>query len=113
MTVREHIIEHQSNLKSCRKCDDMIQPVVTGQPVASKILLVGQAPGDKEGVLGRPFAWTAGKTLFKWFASIGLEEETFIQNVYMAAVFRYFSYFDFSFAFTFLNTRKYLNPNRS
>ena len=30
---------------------------------------VGQAPGVKEPVLGRPFAWTAGKTLFGWFAA--------------------------------------------
>ncbi|MFW2373641.1 MAG: uracil-DNA glycosylase family protein [Gammaproteobacteria bacterium] len=68
----------------------MIQPVVTGQPISSKILLIGQAPGDKECVLGRPFAWTAGKTLFKWFSSIGLEEESFRQKVYMAAVCRCF-----------------------
>ena len=68
----------------------MIPPVVTGQPVVSKVLLVGQAPGDKEGIMGKPFAWTAGKTLFKWFASIGLEEEDFRQRVYMAAVCRCF-----------------------
>ena len=36
----------------------------------------GQAPGDKEPLLGRPFAWTAGKTLFKWFAgALGWSEE--------------------------------------
>jgi len=38
----------------------------------------------------RPFAWTAGKTLFKWFASIGLHEEAFRERVYMAAVCRCF-----------------------
>lgn len=68
----------------------MVPPVVTGLPVASKVLLVGQAPGDKEGGMGRPFAWTAGKTLFKWFASIGLAEEAFRSRVYMAAVCRCF-----------------------
>ena len=68
----------------------MIPPVVTGQPVASQIILVGQAPGDKEGIMGRPFAWTAGKTLFKWFASIGLQEDAFRRSVYMAAVCRCF-----------------------
>jgi len=68
----------------------MIPPVITGQPVASKVLLVGQAPGDKEGIMGKPFAWTAGKTMFKWFASIGLEQEDFRQRVYMAAVCRCF-----------------------
>jgi uracil-DNA glycosylase len=36
----------------------------------------GQAPGDKEPKLGRPFAWTAGKTLFKWFhGALGWSED--------------------------------------
>ncbi|QSA99141.1 uracil-DNA glycosylase family protein [Methylococcus sp. EFPC2] len=68
----------------------MIGPVVLGQPAVSPVLLIGQAPGDKEGALGRPFAWTAGKTLFKWFARIGLDEATFRRTVYMAAVCRCF-----------------------
>jgi len=68
----------------------MIGPVVVGQPVVSPVLLIGQAPGAREGPAGRPFAWTAGKTLFKWFAGIGLEEESFRQRVYMAAVCRCF-----------------------
>ena len=53
-------------------------------------MLVGQAPGPKEGEFGKPFAWTAGKTLFRWFASIGVDEETFRQRAYMAAVCRCF-----------------------
>jgi uracil-DNA glycosylase len=90
MLVDADIEQHQQLLKQCRLCADMLPPVVTGQPVASKVLLVGQAPGDKEGILGKPFAWTAGKTLFKWFSSIGLEEEDFRARVYMAAVCRCF-----------------------
>ena len=34
----------------------MVPPVVMGQSVASKVFLVGQAPGDKEGFMGKPFA---------------------------------------------------------
>ncbi|WP_054774746.1 uracil-DNA glycosylase family protein [Methylogaea oryzae] len=68
----------------------MIGPVVSGLPVLSPVMLVGQAPGAKEGPAGKPFAWTAGKTLFRWFASVGLEEERFRQRVYMAAVCRCF-----------------------
>ena len=56
----------------------------------SKILLLGQAPGDKEPLLQRPFAWTAGKQLFKWFATLGVDEATFRQRVYMAATCRCF-----------------------
>ncbi len=84
------IQKHTQTLKQCRRCPNMIGPVITGQPVHSSVLLIGQAPGDREGVLGRPFAWTAGKTLFRWFAEIGLEEQAFRQRAYMAAVCRCF-----------------------
>jgi uracil-DNA glycosylase len=63
---------------------------VIGNPVVSKVLLVGQAPGPKEPDIGRPFAWTAGKMLFKWFGEIGLDEAEFRGRVYMAAVCRCF-----------------------
>lgn len=90
MTSLKAIIQHQGALRECRQCPQMIPPVVVCAPVRSKILLIGQAPGDKEPALGRPFAWTAGKTLFKWFESIGLSEDRFRQQVYMAAVCRCF-----------------------
>ncbi len=69
----------------------MHKPVVIGRTVASKVILVGQAPGDKEPVLGRPFAWTAGKTLFKWFAgSLGWTEDQVRDRIFFAAVCRCF-----------------------
>jgi uracil-DNA glycosylase len=69
----------------------MIGPVVHGPPVLSKIVLVGQAPGPREGSFGRPFAWTAGKTLFRWFEeTLGVDEETFRERVYISAVARCF-----------------------
>ncbi|MBL8611556.1 MAG: uracil-DNA glycosylase family protein [Myxococcales bacterium] len=78
-------------LDACRACPKMSGPPVHCGAVASKVLLVGQAPGPREGKLGRPFAWTAGKTLFKWFeAGLGVDEETFRARVYMAAVARCF-----------------------
>jgi uracil-DNA glycosylase len=82
---------HVDQLRQCTLCPGMHKPVVSGGPVVSKVLLVGQAPGDKEPVFGRPFAWTAGKTLFKWFEeSSGLSEAQFRGSIYMAAVCRCF-----------------------
>jgi uracil-DNA glycosylase len=81
---------HQQALAACTRCPEMGKPVVMGQPVVSPVVLVGQAPGTKEPLAGKPFAWTAGKAMFKWFASIGIEEEPFRQRVYMAAVCRCF-----------------------
>ena len=64
---------------------------VSGGPVKSEVMLVGQAPGTREPLLGRPFAWTAGKTLFRWFEeACGFGEEVFRANIYMAAVCRCF-----------------------
>ena len=90
MNKVELIRSHQARLAACRLCPHMIPPVILGKPVHSEILLVGQAPGDREGELGRPFAWTAGKTLFKWFDSIGVREDSFREQVYMSAVCRCF-----------------------
>lgn len=84
------IREHQAALRACRRCPDMHKPVVVGPLLVSKVLLVGQAPGDKEPGIGRPFAWTAGKQLFKWFAELGIDEATFRERVYMAATCRCF-----------------------
>ena len=88
---QQQISRHVNELLKCRLCPQMNPPVVSGGAVVSRVLLVGQAPGDKEPVLGRPFAWTAGKTLFRWFnESAGLSEAQFRAFVYMAAVCRCF-----------------------
>lgn len=85
------LIQHVKRLRACRECPGMHAPVVSGGAVVSKVMLVGQAPGDKEPVLGRPFAWTAGKTLFRWFhEAAGMSEENFRNSIYMAAVCRCF-----------------------
>jgi uracil-DNA glycosylase len=85
------VTKHLARLQSCRLCPQMHQPVVVGRPVASRIILIGQAPGDKEPKLGRPFAWTAGKTLFKWFhEALGWSEDETRDRVYFAAVCRCF-----------------------
>jgi uracil-DNA glycosylase len=83
--------KHFVALRACQRCPKMIGPVVQGRPVASKVLLVGQAPGDKEPKMGRPFAWTAGKTLFKWFnGALGWTEDETRERFYFAAVCRCF-----------------------
>ncbi|MDO8804944.1 MAG: uracil-DNA glycosylase family protein [Elusimicrobiota bacterium] len=85
------LIKHVESLLKCRRCPEMHPPVVSGGPVLSRVMLVGQAPGDKEPKLGRPFAWTAGKTLFRWFnEAAGIDEAKFRASVYMAAVCRCF-----------------------
>jgi len=83
--------KHLAKLSACTTCPRMHRPAVVGRPAASRIILIGQAPGDKEPKLGRPFAWTAGKTLFKWFnEALGWSEDETRDRVYFAAVCRCF-----------------------
>ena len=89
-TVRALTVLHEE-LAACTACAKMIGPVVHGPPVPSSILLIGQAPGPREGAFGRPFAWTAGKTLFRWFEeALGANEERVRAGIYFAAVARCF-----------------------
>lgn len=82
---------HVTALRACTICPKMHRPAVSGGAVMSRVMTVGQAPGTKEPVLGRPFAWTAGKTLFGWFAqACGMAEQQFRDSIYMAAVCRCF-----------------------
>lgn len=90
MSTLVQLRRHVTRLLGCTDCPDMIRPVVSGGPIVSPVLLIGQAPGDKEGPAGKPFAWTAGKTLFGWFASLGMAEEELRASVYMATVCRCF-----------------------
>ncbi len=70
---------------------ELVGPPVHGPPVPSRIFLLGQAPGPHEARFGRPFAWTAGRTMFRWFqGAVGAGEEEVRRKVYIAAVVRSF-----------------------
>jgi uracil-DNA glycosylase len=81
---------HREEVIACRRCTTVVGPSVIGPPVASAIYALGQAPGPHEAAKGRPFAHTAGKALFGWLARIGVDEATYRERVYMAAVARCF-----------------------
>jgi uracil-DNA glycosylase len=69
----------------------MHPPPVSGGAVSSKVILVGQAPGVREPIAQKPFAWTAGRTLFRWFQEgLGWEESKVRARIYFAAVCRCF-----------------------
>jgi uracil-DNA glycosylase len=95
MTARSRkqsqLIDHVARLIQCRRCPRMIPPPVSGGPIVSDVIIIGQAPGVREPVLNRPFAWTAGKTLFRWFEEFcGMNEAAVRSTIYFAAVCRCF-----------------------
>jgi uracil-DNA glycosylase len=64
---------------------------VSGGAIVSDVMIIGQAPGPREPVLQRPFAHTAGKTLFRWFEEFcGMNEAALRSRIYFAAVCRCF-----------------------
>lgn len=60
-------------------------PIVSGH-FGAKVMSVGQSPGEVECRLEKPFAGTAGKTLFAWFKSVGISEQKFRAGAYMTAI---------------------------
>ncbi len=84
------LIRLHGQLEACRRCPGMQGPPVHSLPVLSSVMLIGQAPGTREIEQKRPFCWTAGKTLFRWFESIGLDETAMRRLVLISAVCRCF-----------------------
>jgi uracil-DNA glycosylase len=82
---------HVAELLHCRRCPRMQSTPVSGGAIVSNVIIIGQAPGPREPVLQRPFAHTAGKTLFRWFEQFcGLNEAAVRSTIYFAAICRCF-----------------------
>jgi uracil-DNA glycosylase len=85
------LTRHVVRLLKCRRCPRMQSTPVTGGAFVSDVMLIGQAPGPREPTLQRPFAHTAGKTLFRWFEEFcGMDETAIRSKIYFAAVCRCF-----------------------
>jgi len=82
--------QHLETLLACRLCPNVQGEPVVGPVPSARVILVGQAPGPHEVVDRRPFAYTAGRRLFAWFAALGVDEERFRQAVQISAVIRCF-----------------------
>src|SRR4051812_18774828 len=88
--VSDDFDRHLATLYACRACPNVIGLPVTGAVRGARVMLVGQAPGPHEADERKPFAYTAGKRLFAWFARLGVSEETFRERVHVGAVIRCF-----------------------
>lgn len=89
--IQAHLDDHVARLMECRRCPRMHSTPVLGGAVISDVMLIGQAPGPREPVLQKPFAHTAGRTLFQWFERFcGVAESTVRSRIYFAAVCRCF-----------------------
>ena len=70
---------------ACTNCDlfrDATQTVFGEGFVGARVMLVGEQPGDKEDVAGRPFVGPAGRLLDEALAAAGIDrQDTYVTNV--------------------------------
>lgn len=70
--------------ETCTNCDlyrNATQTVFGEGPVGADVMLVGEQPGDKEDLEGRPFVGPAGRLLDKALAAAGIERDrTYVTN---------------------------------
>jgi DNA polymerase len=81
----EELAVVHSEINNCTKCDlhKTRKKAVPGEgPIDSKIMFVGEGPGQNEDEQGKPFVGAAGKLLTELFESIGLARpQVFITNI--------------------------------
>ncbi len=71
--------------EGCRACDlwaNATQTVFGAGPVQARLMLVGEQPGDREDLVGRPFVGPAGALLDRALEAAGVDRQTvFVTNV--------------------------------
>lgn len=71
------------NCRRCGLCETRTNVVVGDGNPNSKILFIGEGPGQNEDLQGKPFVGRAGKLLDKMLAAIHLDRD---KNIYIANI---------------------------
>jgi probable DNA metabolism protein len=76
--------EIAAGVGACRRCDlwrDATQAVAAEGPSEARLMLVGEQPGDREDLAGRPFVGPAGQLLDRALSQAGVPRgEVFVTN---------------------------------
>lgn len=79
----EELRENCLNCRRCGLCETRTNVVVgVGNP-RSKVMFIGEGPGENEDLQGEPFVGRGGQLLDKMLAAVGLDRKT---NVYIANI---------------------------
>jgi DNA polymerase len=76
---------------TCRGCElwrDATQTVFGEGPADARVMMVGETPGDREDVAGRPFVGPGGRELDKALAAVGFDRG----EVYLTNAVKHFKY---------------------
>jgi DNA polymerase len=83
-TAFHSLREAREAIADCRRCDlfrHATQAVFGEGPSHAPIMLVGEQPGDKEDLAGRPFVGPAGRLLDEAVKEAGIErDQTYVTN---------------------------------
>jgi uracil-DNA glycosylase family protein len=88
---RAHLEALREQARHCRDCPlwENATQTVFGEGFAhAKIMLVGEQPGDKEDLAGKPFVGPAGKTLDRALAEAGIDRK----KIYVTNAVKHFKY---------------------
>jgi uracil-DNA glycosylase family protein len=84
-TLRRRFARVRREAAGCQRCElwERATQTVFGEgPVPARLMLVGEQPGDREDIEGRPFVGPAGRILAEAMEIAGLDRETtFVTNV--------------------------------
>ncbi len=71
-----------ANCKGCDLYQNGTQTVFGEGPASARIMLVGEQPGDREDLAGRPFVGPAGRVLDEALAQAGIDrDDVYVTNV--------------------------------
>ena len=83
--MAEELARIHGKVLVCTKCElhqGRTKAVPGEGPINAKVMFVGEGPGEREDLEGRPFVGAAGKFLTELLASVGLERSSvFITNI--------------------------------
>ncbi len=85
------VTHYEAEAAGCRACPlwaPATQTVFGEGPVPAPVMLVGEQPGDKEDLAGRPFVGPAGHVLDEALAEVGLERS----GVYVTNAVKHFKF---------------------
>jgi uracil-DNA glycosylase family 4 len=88
------ITELQQRILACRACEragllPQAAPIAHG-PAQARVLVVGQAPGQRSHQRRRHFAGPAGRVLAEWFTRAGFPPGYFHEQAYLSSLTRCF-----------------------
>lgn len=79
----DELVENLNNCRNCALCETRNNVVVgVGNP-NSKVLFIGEGPGENEDLTGEPFVGRGGKLLDKMLNAVDLDRK---KNIYIANI---------------------------